>query len=136
MKNKEVVAEPKKIRYSYGLIILSMISMVMCVTANIISSDLVSLPLIRDIPGIGQYIGMSPCGVFLFPFVYVISDVISEVYGYRISRWNAWLTLLASLFVTYFTLFVAKVIQHPVFYAYLILSAVKDIFYMIIRYFR
>ena len=114
MKNKEV-ADTKNIRYSYGLIILSMISMVMCVTANIISSDLVSLPLIRDIPGIGQYIGMSPCGVFLFPFVYVISDVISEVYGYRISRWNAWLTLLASLFVTYFTLFVAKVIPHPVF---------------------
>lgn len=105
----------EKIKYDYSLIILSMISAIMCITANIISADLVSLPGIRDIPIIGQYIGVSPCGVFLYPFVYIVSDIVSDVYGYRISRWNAWITLLAGLFVTYFVLFIAKVIPHPIF---------------------
>jgi uncharacterized integral membrane protein (TIGR00697 family) len=87
-----------KIRYSYCLIILSMLSMTMCVTANIISANCW--------PFFG---GAMPSGVFIYPFVYVISDIISEVYGYKISRWNAWVTLLSSLFVTYFALFITAI---------------------------
>jgi uncharacterized integral membrane protein (TIGR00697 family) len=40
-------------------------------------------------------------GVFFFPLIYVISDVISDVYGYRVSRYVAWFTLLSNIVFTF-----------------------------------
>ena len=40
-----------------------------------------------------------PCAVFLFPLIYVVSDVISEVYKFRWSRRICWLSFLMNLFM-------------------------------------
>lgn len=65
-------------RYTFNVAILTGLSCVMAIISNIISSRL-SL--------FGPFV--APIGVFTFPIIYVISDVISEVYGYRISRYVA-----------------------------------------------
>ena len=91
-------------RYSFVLTLLSFISVALCVVSNIIGGTVFNVGL--------AYIST---GGILFPLIYAISDVISEVYGYRISRWNAWLSLLVSLFVTYSILFFTQVVHHPEF---------------------
>lgn len=94
----------EKKRYSFVLSVLCFVSMTLCVVSNIIGSTVFSLKL-----------AFISTGGILFPLIYAISDVVSEVYGYRISRWNAWLSLLSSLFVTYSVLFFTQVIPHPDF---------------------
>ena len=91
-------------RYSFVLTLLSFISVALCVVSNIIGGTVFNIGL--------AYIST---GGILFPLIYAISDVVSEVYGYRISRWNAWLSLLVSLFVTYSILFFTQVVHHPEF---------------------
>lgn len=73
-------------RYSFMVVILTALSITMQIAANLVSGRLGFF---------GQWI--APMGVFFFPFVYVISDITSDVYGYRVSRWIAWLTILAQL---------------------------------------
>lgn len=73
-------------RYSFMVVILASLSITMQIAANLVSGRLGFF---------GQWI--APMGVFFFPFVYVISDITSDVYGYRISRWVSWLTILAQL---------------------------------------
>lgn len=107
--------EQKKIRYGYSLVILAAVSIAACITANIVSADLIHLPFLNSIPCIGSYISYFPAGCIFFPISYMVSDIFSEIFGYRISRWNAWLTLATSLIVTYLIIFVVKVIPHPVF---------------------
>lgn len=38
------------------------------------------------------------CGAIVFPVTYIISDVFSEVYGYKWSRLSAWISLGANVF--------------------------------------
>lgn len=46
-----------------------------------------------------------PCAVIVFPITYILSDVFSEVYGYKWSRRTAWIAFGANLFmVLIFTL--------------------------------
>ena len=73
-------------RYSFIVVILAALSVTMQVAANLVSGRL-------------GFFGpwLAPMGVFFFPFVYIISDVTSDVYGYRVSRWIAWLTILVQL---------------------------------------
>lgn len=73
-------------RYSFMVVILTALSITMQIAANLVSGRLGFF---------GQWI--APMGVFFFPFVYVISDITSDVYGYRVSRWIAWLTILAQI---------------------------------------
>ena len=73
-------------RYSFMVVILTSLSITMQIAANLVSGRLGFF---------GQWI--APMGVFFFPFVYVISDITSDVYGYRISRWVAWITILAQV---------------------------------------
>lgn len=73
-------------RYSFMVVILASLSITMQIAANLVSGRLGFF---------GQWI--APMGVFFFPFVYVISDITSDVYGYRISRWVSWLTILAQI---------------------------------------
>ena len=77
-------------RYSYCLVALTVASVGFAIFANIIGGI--------TFPVFGGMWNFSIGGI-IFPIIYVISDVISEVYGYRISRFNAWLTLGASLLV-------------------------------------
>jgi uncharacterized integral membrane protein (TIGR00697 family) len=77
-------------KYSFTLTLISMVSVVACLAANLISARTGFL--------FGQVV---PMGVFFFPLIYVISDVISDVYGYRISRFVAWGTLLMNILFTF-----------------------------------
>ena len=79
-------------RYSFVIIILSALSVTMQIAANLVSARLM---LIGPIFGLGPF--GAPLGCFFFPFVYIISDITSDVYGYRASRWIAWITVLAQL---------------------------------------
>lgn len=46
-----------------------------------------------------------PCAVIVFPITYILSDVFSEVYGYKWSRITAWIAFSANLFMVFiFTL--------------------------------
>lgn len=73
-------------RYSFIVVVLAALSVTMQIAANLVSGRL-------------GFFGpwLAPMGVFFFPFVYIISDVTSDVYGYRVSRWIAWLTILVQL---------------------------------------
>ena len=73
-------------RYSFMVVILASLSITMQIAANLVSGRLGFF---------GQWI--APMGVFFFPFVYVISDITSDVYGYRVSRWVSWITILAQV---------------------------------------
>jgi len=44
-------------------------------------------------------IGVLPCAVIVFPITYILSDVFSEVYGYKWSRRTAWLAFAMNLFM-------------------------------------
>lgn len=73
-------------KYSFWVVILASLSITMQIAANLVSGRLGFF---------GNW--LAPMGVFFFPFVYIISDITSDVYGYRVSRWIAWLTILAQL---------------------------------------
>lgn len=73
-------------RYSFIIIVLTALSVTMQIAANIISARTMAV-----------FKWSAPLGCFFFPFVYIISDITSDVYGYRASRWIAWLTVLMQL---------------------------------------
>lgn len=56
-----------------------------------------------------QVLGFAlPCAVVIFPVTYILSDVFSEVYGYRWSRRSAWVAFGMNLFaVTAFQMTIA-----------------------------
>lgn len=78
-----------KKRYTFWLCIITGLSTVFCLAANLVS-------------GRTGFFGpwVAPMGVFFFPFIYILSDVTSDVYGYRISRWVAWWTSLSNVLFT------------------------------------
>lgn len=41
-----------------------------------------------------------PAGIFVFPLIYVLNDVLTEVYGFTASRKVIWTALLCNLFMT------------------------------------
>lgn len=51
-----------------------------------------------------------PGGTFLFPLLYVITDVLTEVYGFSASRKTIWIALLCNLL---FTVFLYSIIYVP-----------------------
>lgn len=74
-------------RYSFFVTLIAVASGCLALMANLISGRLGFF---------GPYI--APMGVFFFPLIYVLSDVTSEVYGYRVSRWIAWISALINVF--------------------------------------
>lgn len=74
------------VRCSFIVTILAMASVVFSISANVVSGRLGLF---------GPF--AAPMGVFFFPFIYVISDILSEVYGYRISRWVSWITAFVNI---------------------------------------
>lgn len=63
-----------------------MLSVTLNLAANLVSGRL-------------GYFGLwvAPMGVFFFPFIYVLSDITSDVYGYKTSRRIAWGTMLSNV---------------------------------------
>ncbi len=87
-------------RYSFWVVILASLSVTMQIAANLVSGRLGFF---------GSW--LAPMGVFFFPFVYIISDVTSDVYGYRVSRWIAWLTVLVQLIFVGMILAVINIVK-------------------------
>lgn len=83
-------ATSSKKHFSFIIVCLTALSVTMQIAANLVSA--------RTMPVIGH---QAPLGVFFFPIVYVISDVTSDVYGYRVSRWIAWITVLMQLILVF-----------------------------------
>lgn len=79
MKNKKV---------SILQFLLTLLFVVCLVISNIISAKQMLLPF--DI--------VMPAAVIIFPITYILSDLFSEVYGYRWSRFTCYLGFAANLF--------------------------------------
>jgi uncharacterized integral membrane protein (TIGR00697 family) len=76
----------KNEKISPVLLVLAVTQIVVLLVSNIIAAKTFPLLTIR---AIGLTIVM-PCAVFLFPFTYIVSDIISEVYKYKWSRRVCW----------------------------------------------
>jgi len=83
------------------LVIISTLFVTCLITANIISVKMISL---------GPFIVFA--GVFIFPLSYIVGDVLTEVYGYRIARRVIWLGFACNLIFVIFA-WVGQVLPSP-----------------------
>lgn len=81
-------------------LVLTLLFVVALVVSNIITSKQVLLPFNITMTG----------AVFIFPITYILSDLVSEVYGYRWSRLTCYFGFAANLFAA---LVFSAVIQSP-----------------------
>lgn len=89
-------ALPKRI--SVLQLVLTLLFVVCLVVSNIITAKQMLLPF--DI--------VMPAAVIIFPITYILSDVFSEVYGYKWSRFTCYMGFAANLFaVSVFTIAIA-----------------------------
>lgn len=77
-----------KTKMSPLFVILVVVNTVAMLVSNIIACKVFSVG-----------IGVLPCAVIVFPITYILSDVFSEVYGYKWSRRTAWLAFAMNLFM-------------------------------------
>lgn len=78
-------------KVSHRLLIIAALFVTCFITANIVSVKMMSLePFIVF------------AGVFIFPLSYIIGDVLTEVYGYRIARRVIWLGFACNLIFVIF----------------------------------
>ena len=93
MTNSIAIFSPEKnvSRLQMSLTLLTVISLILANIMVVKSIDLFGLPFLAN-----------TCSIITFPITYVLSDVFSEVYGYRWSRvtatWAFLGTILCSLF--------------------------------------
>lgn len=73
-----------------------------------ITADLASNVVLYKQVQIGQ--ALFPGGVFVVPFIYCLSDVIAETYGFNVSKWIIWLGIICD-FV--FVFFVTNILSLP-----------------------
>ncbi|MBO8128809.1 MAG: queuosine precursor transporter [Peptococcaceae bacterium] len=74
-------------KYSLWFVLVTTIFITSLITSNIISVKLVNI-----------YGLILPAAVIIFPISYIVGDVLTEVYGYRITRRVIWLGFLSNLF--------------------------------------
>lgn len=77
----------KKEKFSFLQLLLTLVFVLALVICNIITAKQVQLPFNIVTTG----------GFFIFPITYILSDVFSEVYGYKWSRITCYLGFLANL---------------------------------------
>lgn len=82
----ENLGKLKNDKVSPALVLIMVVNTVMLLIANIIAAKTFS-PF-----SVGGLAVVLPCAVIVYPIVYVLSDVLSEVYGYKWSRRAAWLS--------------------------------------------
>jgi len=88
-------------KVSHRLLIIAALFVTCFITANIISVKMISL---------GPFIVFA--GVFIFPLSYIIGDVLTEVYGYRIARRVIWLGFACNLIFVIFA-WVGQIMPSP-----------------------
>jgi len=76
---------------SHRLVIFIALFITCLITANVIAVKVISL---------GPFI--MPAAIFIFPLSYILGDVLTEVYGYRVARRVIWLGFLCNLIFVFF----------------------------------
>ena len=76
---------------SHRLVIFIALFITCLITANVIAVKIISL---------GPF--FLPAAIFIFPLSYIIGDVLTEVYGYRLARRVIWLGFLCNLIFVFF----------------------------------
>jgi len=76
---------------SHRLVIFIALFITCLITANVIAVKIISL---------GPF--LLPAAIFIFPLSYIIGDVLTEVYGYRLARRVIWLGFLCNLAFVFF----------------------------------
>ncbi len=76
---------------SHRLVIFIALFITCLITANVIAVKVISL---------GPFI--LPAAIFVFPLSYILGDVLTEVYGYRLARRVIWLGFLCNLIFVFF----------------------------------
>jgi len=76
---------------SHRLVIFIALFITCLITANVIAVKVISL---------GPFI--LPAAIFIFPLSYILGDVLTEVYGYRLARRVIWLGFFCNLIFVFF----------------------------------
>jgi hypothetical protein len=92
-------------KYSILFVILASVFTVSLIVSNIIAGKLWAAPF-----GI-----VLTCGVFLFPIVYIIGDVVPECYGLSTARKVIWLGFAMNLYAVIFFYLTMKAAYPPFF---------------------
>lgn len=79
----------KKEKISIVQMLLTVLSVVTLLVSNVITSKQIILPFNIVMTG----------GIVVFPITYILSDVFSEVYGYKYSRFVCYLSFAANAFM-------------------------------------
>ncbi len=79
-------------RVSHRFVIVTAVFVTCLITANIIVVKPVSL----GINIFGQSLSL-PAAIIIFPLSYIVGDILTEVYGYRLARRVIWLGFLCNL---------------------------------------
>lgn len=89
----------KKENYSFMQVVLTVLFVCSLLISNVVTSRQVALPFGLTISG----------GIFIFPITYILSDVFSEVYGYKWSRITCYLAFSMNLLMSLIFTIVIKV---------------------------
>ena len=83
-------------RFTGTFVVVAALFVTVLATSNIISMKPVN---ILPIPWFGNPGMIVPASFFIFPVSYILGDVLTEVYGYRVARGVIWLGFVANLLV-------------------------------------
>jgi uncharacterized integral membrane protein (TIGR00697 family) len=85
-------------RFSGVFIIVVALFITVLITSNIIAVKLIH---VATLPAefLGSNLVFLPAGIIIFPFSYIIGDVLTEVYGFRTARGVIWLGFICNLLV-------------------------------------
>jgi hypothetical protein len=76
---------------THRLVIITTIFVTCLITANVIAVKVVSLGSV-----------ILPAAIFIFPLSYIFGDILTEVYGYRMTRKVIWLGFICNLIFVIF----------------------------------
>jgi uncharacterized integral membrane protein (TIGR00697 family) len=94
-----------KSKFSFTLFVLGALFCVSLIVSNIIAGKLWSFPL-----------GLTlTAGVVLFPIVYIIGDVVPEVYGFKVAQKIIFLGFILNLYAVIFFWITLKMVAPPFF---------------------
>jgi len=86
--NKNLPANQAALNFTYNLLLVSSLFTAFCILSNLAAFKLAA---------IGQFI--FPAGLVFFPLTYIFDDILTEVYGFNMSRLIIWSALLANCIV-------------------------------------
>lgn len=79
-------------RKTWLFIILSGLFVTNAVTAELISNKLISIPIQGDVLGLKFGPFVTVIGILPWPFVFLLTDLLNEFYGYKTVRKLSWIT--------------------------------------------